>query len=200
MVILQENALKIRILEIEKMVIKLQGTTIRVDFIEIEIIMGIGIDMIGEEIEMNILIEGEDNIKEGHIEMIQGQDHFLVHVANKISAETIVLVLVLLKTMVARGMLIGIMTSGEVIIMIEKDKETVIEILLVDAEIVHIHVRVLDLNLLDDDLEIEYYLWCLVYGIGWFGDFGFPLISVWFLKVFYMEFDGIWFCCLFYLF
>lgn len=147
--ILLENVLKIRKEIIEITAIGLKDTIIRGIIIKIEILMEIVIEMIELETERSILREEEENTRIGDIEKTLDLDHFLILGANSIVEESLVLALVLLKVMVAKGMLIGIMTSGEeTAIEKDRDRDRAIWISLVDAEIAHF--RVLDLNLLDD--------------------------------------------------
>ena len=147
--ILLENVLKIRKEIIEITAIGLKDTIIRGIIIKIEILMEIVIEMIELETERSILREEEENTRIGDIEKTLDLDHFLILGANSIVEESLVLALVLLKVMVAKGMLIGIMTSGEATaIEKDRDRDSAIGIFLVDAEIAHF--RVLDLNLLDD--------------------------------------------------
>ena len=100
------NAPKIRITKIKMAIITdLLGIKIRGRIIERGRTLEIDIEMIVIVIEINMQIEGGDNIKVEDIKIIldQDQDLYLGNTGDKIDTEMIVLVLVLVKNTSIRG-------------------------------------------------------------------------------------------------
>lgn len=100
------NAPKIRITKIKISIITdLLGIKIRGRIIERGRTMEIDIEMIAIVIEINMQIEGGDNIRVGDIKIIrdQDQDLYLGNTGDKIDTEMIVLVLILVKNTSIRG-------------------------------------------------------------------------------------------------